>query len=194
MIAPDFTDDPYLANIFVKAGSLFMSIQWLQSRMAWLLTLKEVSERDNVPVANLWYCEEHWGRWQSCMDRHGQNFSEIARAFVQIFPDAWEDGNKINLHCLVCMRNMLAHSSLSSYQRQRKSGGEDVPFLVYVPRKQVSKDCRNCPAYHGEESPSGVTISLGAQDLEEYSGYLKTQQEVVKRVAASLDLAYIDLY
>ncbi len=194
MIAPDFTDDPYLANIIVKAGSLFMSIQWLQSQMAWLLTLKEVSDRDNVSVDDLWYCAEHWSKWQPCKERHGQNFSMIAQDFEKTFPNVMEDEDKVNLHCLVCMRNMLAHSVLSSYQRRRESDTDNVPFLVYIPQK-VSKACRKCPAYPGvEASLVGMTIPLSTQHLEDYFARLETQQEIVKRVAASLDLAYIDLY
>ena len=195
MTASNISDSPYPADIIAKAGILFMSIQWLQSRMAWLLTLKEVSDRDKVSVADLWYCPKHWSKWQSCRDRHGQNFSKIAQDFAETFSNAMENEDTVNLNCLVCMRNMLAHSVLSAYQRRQESGAEDVPYLVHMPRRKVSKACRKCPDYPNmEDSPVGVTIPLGPSDLEGCIARLKTQQEVIKRVAASLNLDYIDLY
>ncbi len=66
MTSPAPADYPsFPADIVATAGFLFMSIQWLQTRMAWIMTLKDVSA-----VTGSRFHSAAWADWVLPSERH----------------------------------------------------------------------------------------------------------------------------
>ncbi len=90
-----------------------MAIQWLQTQMVRLSTLRAGAKTESVSEYVLWYCCPHWDKWNSHRRGAKEDCSCIARGFARAFPDAYEDCDRTTQDCLVCLRNMMAHSAIS---------------------------------------------------------------------------------
>ena len=97
-------------------------------------------------------------------------FSKVANLFIATFTLTQEE--TCALHCLVCMRNMLAHAALSWYAMTEE---RSAPVANYYPLQPQHKHCRCCPDYpKPEDAAQGITLSFDAATVEGYLEYVDT--------------------
>lgn len=166
-----------------------MRITWLQSQMVRLLALKQCADKGPSP-SQLWYDESLWPLWISKLpELHQMYFGQVVKQFIATF--ALSEGETSVLHCLVCMRNMLAHAAVSLYAITEQKNGQG-PVLAYVPISARSKSCRKCPGYpQGDES--GVTLPFDEQGIKNYFRDVDKVSEALGRIASKMGLNQRDL-
>ena len=187
ILAQHFAEVP--SHLFYP-GILLMKITWVQSQMARLLVLSEVAKKSGHTPAQLWYDSTQGYLWDCPMKEwFKEHFSIIANLFMATFTLTQEE--TCALHCLVCMRNMLAHAALSWYAMTED---RSAPVVIYVPRDDRNKHCRCCPDYpKPEDAAQGITLPFDEAALAGYLEYVDTVSAGLRRIAASMSLEYIDL-
>ena len=175
---------------FFYPGLLFMSIAWVQSQMVRLLVLRQTADESGHTPEQLWYDETHWYLWHDRLKEcHRENFSIIATHFMATFTLTPKETTA--LHCLVCMRNMLAHAALSWYALTED---RSAPVAVYVPRDASNQHCRCCLDYpKPEEAAEGVTLSFDEATVEGYLARLDTVTAALQCISKEMGLEHIDL-
>ncbi len=169
---------------------LFMKIIWGQSQMARLLALWNLAARSEPSPGQLWYDESMWHLWTGSLAACHQSFSQLALRFRGKFDLAPDEITA--LHCLVCMRNMLAHAALSPYAQASPALDRSAPVVSFNPVHAKNKDCAKCPMF-----PDDVALSRALPfDEAALAGYLAdvdTVTAALQRISAAMGLAYIDL-
>ena len=170
-------------------GILLMKITWVQSQMARLLVLSEVAALKKPSPGQLWYDESMWPLWTGSLAAYHQSFSQLAQRFrgqLKLAPD-----EITALHCLVCMRNMLAHAALSPTALTEE---RSAPVANYYPLQPQHKDCGKCPGFpDAETAAQGIILSFDAATVAGYLADVDTVTAALQRIAASMGLRYADL-
>ena len=171
-------------------GMLFMSIVALQSVMVRLLVLREEAKKSCHRPAQLWYDSSHWQVWHAPLkERFKVNFSDVAKDFKKSF--CLEKKECQALHCLVCMRNMLAHAALSPYALTED---RTAPVAVYVPLGAKNKHCRRCRSYPKPKAATkGVCLPFDAAAVKDYLADVETVKAGLTLISSEMGLEYQDL-
>ena len=191
ILAQHFAEVP--SHLFYP-GILLMKITWVQSQMVRLLVLSEKAALRRVAIspAQLWYDSSPCGmcghdRLKEC---HRPGFSKARQSFHRPAFTLTQD-EITALHCLVCMRNMLAHAALSPTALTEE---RSAPVANYYPLQPQHKDCGKCPGFpDAETAAQGIILSFDAATVAGYLADVDTVTAALQRIAASMGLAYIDL-
>ena len=187
ILAQHFAEVP--SHLFYPA-LLFMKIIWGQSQMARLLALWNLAARSEPSPGQLWYDESMWHLWTGSLAACHQSFSQLALRFRGKFDLAPDEITA--LHCLVCMRNMLAHAALSPYAQASPAQDRSAPVVSFIPVQAKNKDCAKCPMFP-DDVARGRALPFDEVALEGYLADVDTVTAALQRISAAMGLAYIDL-